>query len=377
MDIRHIRTACVMALVGLVVALATPAWAQDSDDVLVIDQPIDHDVYAARRELNVQTSIAGDLVAAGQHVTVDGAVDGDMIVAAQDIEIRSGGADDVRVAGQHIRITSPVAGHVVAAGQTITVAESIGDWAWLAGQTVDVVGDVGGDLKIRGQSITINAEVTGDVAVTGDELHVGPEAIVHGNLTWRSENEADISEDARIAGEFIEEPVPGIAEKLLSGRALSFTISVIVAVVLLFLLFSRLLRSSSGQIAEHPGASLGLGLAVMGGVPVCGLILLFSPLDAWVGLSVIGGFVILLLFGVLTGLFALSDLVLRRFRSNPARWQALVAIPVAVVAVGLLSYVPYLGTVAVMIIWILGLGALCWGGWMALRGQGQEQLLKQ
>ncbi|MGI9271730.1 MAG: hypothetical protein ACR2QT_08150, partial [Woeseiaceae bacterium] len=338
-----------------------------SEEILVIDQPVDQDVYAARREVNVQSSISGDLVAAAQRVTVDGVVDGDMILAAREIEIRSQGNDDLRLAGQHIQITSPVAGHVVAAGQTVTIRESVGDWAWLFGDTIDVQGDVGGELKVRANTITIDSEVDGDVELAGNDLQIGPNAIVHGNLTWRSENEADISPEAQIDGEFVQEPSPGLAEDVKSGRALSFTISVIVAVVLLFLLFPRPLHTCAERLAAHPGKSLALGFAVLVSIPVLALILIFSPLKAWIGLTVICIWLALLVLGVLTGLFALSHFALRRFQSNPTRWQALVAILVIVVAIGLLSYVPYLGAIAVMIIWLLGLGTLSWGGWVALR----------
>lgn len=364
---RQIQVVCALTIGGLVAAVAAVAWAQGSEEILVIDKPVDQDVYAARREVNVQSSIRGDFVAAALRVTVDGVVDGDMIVAARDIEIRSQGNDDLRLAGQHVRISSPVAGHIVAAGQTVTIRESVGDWAWLAGDTVEVQGDVGGDLKIRANKITINAEVDGNVDLTGGELRVGPDANVHGSLTWRSDNQADISAEARIDGEFIEEPLAGLAQELRSGRALSFTISVIVAVMVLFLLFSRPLRASADRIAAHPGKSLALGFAVLVAAPVLALLLIFTPLDAWFGLTVLGIYLVLLLLGVLTGLFALSDLALRRFRSEPARWQALAAILFTVVAVGLLSYVPYLGVTAVLVIWVLGLGALSWGGWVALR----------
>jgi len=374
MNIRQILLVYALTIGGLVAAVAAVAWAQGSEEILVIDQPVDRDVYAARREVSVQNSISGDLVAAAQRVTVDGVVDGDMIVVAREIVIRSQGNDDLRLAGQHIRITSPVAGHIVAAGQTVTIRESVGDWAWLVGDTVDVQGDVGGELKIRANKITIDAEVNGNVDLTGNELQVGPDAIVHGSLTWRSDNDADISAEARIDGEFIEEPVDGLAEDVKSGRAISFTISVIVAVVMLFLLFSRPLRASADRIAAHPGKSLALGFAVLVSTPVLALILIFTPLDAWIGLTVLGIWLVLLLIGVLTGLFALSDLALRRIRSKPTRWQALAAILVTVVAVGLLSYVPYLGVTAVLVIWVLGVGTLSWGGWVALRSYGHDEL---
>lgn len=369
---RRTRIILTIALTSVSAIAAVTAWSQDSGDVLRIEQAVTNDLYAAQREVNIGATVDGDVVAAGQSVTIDGGVQGDIIVAAQNIEIRAEVNDDIRAAGQHIRVTSPVAGHVVAVGQSVIISEDVGDWAWLAGGTVEVLGDVGGELRVRGGTITINAEVNGNVDVIGENLALGPEANVRGDLTWRSNNEADISPEANIDGDFIEEPAPGVADTIVGGRGVSFTLSVIVAVIAFYLLFPRPLYASADRIASRPVLSLVLGFAVLTGVPVLAIILMFSPLDAWFGLALLGMYVIALFLSVLTGLFALAHLALTRFRSDPAMWQALAAIVVTVVAVGLLAQLPYLGIFAVLAIWLLGVGALGWATWVGLHKDGGD-----
>ena len=109
-------------------------------------------------------------------------------------------------------------------------------------------------------------------------------------------------------------------------------------------------------------------------MPVVAIILVFSPLSAWFGLAVLGIYVVTLFVSVMTGLFAVSDLALRRLRPSPAMWQSLAAIVVVVVAVGLLTKVPYLGALVVLAIWLLGFGAISWGAWLALRNSSSDQL---
>ena len=359
---------------SVVAAVATLAWAQNSDEVLVIDQPVETDVYAAHREVEVRSTVDGDLVAAGRRVTVDGDVTGDIIVAAQDIEIQSDVSDDVRAAGQYVRITAPVSGHVVAAGQKVTIDQNVGGWAWLAGNTVEVLGNVGSSLKIRATKIRIDAEVDGNVELIGDELDLGPNAVVRGDLRWRSRNEAEISPDAQIDGEFIEEPLPGLVEELSTGGKYSLPLNTIIAVMVLFLLFSRSLRVSADRIATRPGRSLLLGFAVFFVMPILAVLLFFSGVGIWLGFAVLFIFLVVLLLGVLTGLFAASDLVLRRFHQQPALWQSLAAIFVTVVAVGLLAKVPWLGFIIVVAIWLIGTGALWWNSWATLRSFGHHEL---
>ena len=349
------------------VLIAAVAWAQQTDDTLAIDQPVDHDVYAARSEVAVTSTVNGDVVAAGRQITIDGGVSGDVIAAAQSVEVRSSVNDDVRAVGQHVRIASPVSGHVVAAAQTVTVEQEIGDWAWLAGNTVDVSGDVGGDLKVRANEIAIDSEVAGDVELIGDELNLGPNTVIRGNVRWRSSNEATIDPGAQIDGEFIEEPAPGLVEELGAGGKYSLPINMIAAVMLLFALFSRALRASAERVAAMPFRLLLLGFVVMSVMPMLAIILLFSGVGFWLGFMVVLIFFVVLLLGTLSGFYVASDLALRKFIKQPAVWQSLAAIFVVVVAIRLLMKVPGLGFIILLAICLIGMGALCWNSWLTLR----------
>jgi cytoskeletal protein CcmA (bactofilin family) len=367
MHITRIKFISSFALCSLVAAIGAFAWAEEPDVILRIDKPVDNDLYVAHRDVIIRSQIDGDLVAAGQSITVDGNVTGDVIVAAQYIKIQSAVGDDLRAAGQHIAVDSTVAGHIVAAGQTVIVTQPVGEWAWLAGNTVEVLANVGGDLKIGAQEITINAEVDGNVELIGEKFRLGPDAIVRGELTWRSNYEAEISPDAQIKGKFIKQPLPDYLDESDDDGGLFFTISVIVATMALYLLFSRPLQASANQLAGHPGMSLLLGFAVFMGTPILAVLLLITGIGLWLGLAALGAWLLFLLLGVLTGLFAASYIVLCRFRPQPTMLQALAAIVVTVVAVGLLANVPVLGFVGVAAIWLLGIGALCWTSWVHLQ----------
>ena len=206
----------------------------------------------------------------------------------------------------------------------------------------------------------------------GGELELGPKAVVRGDLKWRSDNEAEISPQARIDGEFIKEPLPGFVEELSTGGGYSLPLNVIVAVMALFLFFSRPLRSSAERVAARPGRSLLLGFAVFLLMPLFAVLLFFTGIAVWLGFAVLFVYIVVLLLGVLTGLFAASDIILRRFRQQPAVWQSLAAIFVTVVAVGHLTNVPWLGLSSGLALWLIGIGALCWNSWATLRRFGAD-----
>ena len=370
----RINSKVSLVMGGVIAAVAGLAWAKNSDDGLVIDEPVETDVYAAHRTVDVNAPIEGDLVAAGGRVTVDGNVAGDIIVAGRDVEIQTAVSDDVRAAGRNIRITAPVSGHVIAAGQSVSIEQDVSDWAWLAGDSVEVLGNIGSDLKIRAAKIKIDAEVDGNIELIGDELDLGPNSVVRGDLRWRSRNDAEISPDAQIEGEFIEEPPPGLVEELGPGGKYSLPLNSILAVTVLFLLFSRSLRLSADRIATRPGMSVLIGFVVFCAMPILAVLLFFSGIAVWLGFAVLLTWVVLLLLGVLTGLFAASDLVLRRFREQPALWQSLAAIFVTVVVVALLTRIPWAGFILVVAILMLGVGALCWNSWSTLRNREHREI---
>ena len=374
MTFTHNKLLTSVAASLLIAAVASYAWSQQTDDVLRIEQPVSVDYYAANRTVEVLAAIDGDLVAAGQRVVVDGDVAGDVIAAAQDIEIRGAVRDDVRASGQRVHIAGPVTGHVVAAAQTITLDQDVGDWAWLAGQTVTIEGQVGGDLGIAAKTINIDAVVDGDVEATGEELHVGPNATIRGDIRWRSDNDAEISPDAQVDGEIIEEPLPDFADELDDSGGVVFTLGLIIAVSALFLLFSEPMQRSAERIVSRPGVSLILGFVILVSVPILALILLISGVGAWLGLTILGVYFPTLLIGVLTGLFTVGNLFIRRIRPDPSKWQMLAAVAIAVIAIGLLTNVPYVGGLVVFLTLLSGVGAISWITWQALQSDHDDAL---
>ena len=353
-------------LLGLFIATIV-IWAQEPGQLVLIDTPVNQDLYAASRDVSIETTVNGDVVVAGQNVSVDGRVTGDVIVAARDIKISAAVGDDVRAAGQYIRVTAPVAGHIAAAGQTVTISKPVGEWAWLAGNTVEVLDTVGGKLTIHARNITVDSQITGDVELIGEKLNLGPKTVVLGNLTWRSDNEADIDPGARIDGQFTKAPLPDYADADVEDGGLFFTLRLIVAVAVLFLLFPNPMRSTTDRLVAHPVLLLILGFVVMVVAPVVAIILMVTGVGVWLGLALLGIYLVALLLGVLTGLFSLSDIVLRRFQPTPTVWQALAAIIGTIVAVGLLTYVPVVGTLMALAIGLFGFGALCHGCWVLVQ----------
>ena len=96
--------------------------------------------------------------------------------------------------------------------------------ALAVGGRLDIDGTIGGDMRAAGRRVVIGGEVRGNVQVDALEVSILPTAHIHGNLKYRSPNDADIHAEAVIDGDvtFIQSEEPthavGFAFAVAGGR---------------------------------------------------------------------------------------------------------------------------------------------------------------
>ena len=149
---------------------------------------IEIDYFSTGEKVTLSGEVLGDAYLAGGNVTVDGFVAGDLLVAGGNINIDGEVEGDVRVAGGNVNISGIVGGNVSAFGGNVQVSQS---------------SSVGGNL-VSGAS---NLEVLGNVgAITAGVgmLTIGSDATVTGDLTYYSDDDAEISKSAAISGTIVK-----------------------------------------------------------------------------------------------------------------------------------------------------------------------------
>jgi cytoskeletal protein CcmA (bactofilin family) len=351
------------ALMFFALALTTVGivWAQHAGESIVINQPLEEDLYAAGRHVEIRASIDGDAVVAGQWLTVVGDVSGDVLAAAEHVSLRGPITDDARVAGRVITFESEVGGHVAAAGHRITVAGSanITDHAWLAGSTVVVAGHVGRNLAVAGQSVEINGRIDGDVEVYAERVSVGPGASVAGDFTSHSETPPSISDEARIGGQIIHVPLE--IDRPRSAAALVFSVaSLAVATVILFLLFPGLAIGIVRRAQAAPLMHFAIGLAVFAAMPVTIAALFATAIGYVLALALMAAYAAVLLVGLMVGLFCIADSGLRLMHrgESASKWLRVVFVFIAAVLYAVVLLIPVIGWLIAFIVLLSGIGAL-------------------
>ncbi len=328
---------------------STMLFAQDVGDTVVKQGTIKEDLYVAGGTVSVVANVEGDVIAAGGQVTIDNQVSGGVIAAGGNVTVRARVGDDVRAAGAYV-LLAPTA--------------TVHGRAWFVGHTVSVAGKIGKGLKAAGNRVVVAGEVAGDVEIYAETIEIQPGAVIGGNLSYHSRNDAQIASGAKIVGKVLREPLPvdgteaaGIAGRIARGV---FYIGLILAGVVLYLLFPVATVGAARTIADSPWKSLGLGFAFLAAAPLVIALLFATVFGVWLALVALALYFLTLFFGFLTGVIYLGEagLELSGRRAETVMGLRVLAIVIAFLVVWVARFVPVLGGVVVFALMLFGLGAL-------------------
>lgn len=352
---------------ALLLPQPVPVAAQSPDSSVVREGPIDHDVYLAGSSVELRGPVDGDAVLAGGRVTTDGDIAGGVIAAGGTVEVRGTVRRSVRIAGGDVTSAAQVGRDLTAAGGTVTLAREsrVAGGAWIAGAHVAVNGDIGKDLSVIGADIAVSGTIGGDAHLSGHWITIGPSAVIHGHLTYESDAEAEIAPGAHIDGGVTRGEWTGHREARTVMHAAGYAAKILLALGLLaagllfILVFPGYSLNAARVIGLRPLASLGLGFALLIATPVAVLIAMVSMLGAILGLVVLAAYFISLLLAMLTTAIFLGDTVLRLLGRGPLTGfgRRLGALMLGVVALIILSGVPFLGWLVFPAALAFGLGA--------------------
>lgn len=350
----------IAAALSIVVSLQ----AQEAGDTVIKQGTIKEDLYLAGGTVQVLAQVEGDVYATGGQISIDNNVSGDVVAAGGNITLRGRIGDDARVAGGSVTVTGNVGDDLIAAGGQLLVAPTatVGGRAWLAGHTVQIAGKIAKSVKVAGNRVIVTGELGGDAKLVADTLEIQPGAVIRGNLTYYSREEARIAKDAKILGTVTREVGPESGDAGMAGRLAGgvFYIGLILAGIVFYLLFPVASVGAAHTISESPWKSLGLGFAFLAAAPLVIALLFATLFGVWLAIAGLMLYLLLLFVGFLTGVVYVGELGLGMFGRPPettSAWRVL-ALVVAFVVLWAIRFLPVLGGVLVFALTIFGLGAL-------------------
>lgn len=364
--------ACIFILiisVGAGQALAQTFSQSDNSSVLQRDETVNEDYFATGDKVTVSGTVNGDAYVAGGEVLVDGTINGDLIVAGGNVTIRGTVTQDVRAAGGNILISSQIEGNTIVMGGSVSITDS----ATLSGSlvagtgTLQVFAPVGGGMTIGAGTVQIGNSVGGNISAGTGELSFSPDASVSGNLTYWSENEADIAQGASVSGTVTQHTAPQgsteaaqrAAEGFFSAISLAFTLSSFLSALILGLLFTkfapRFLDKTSDTILEAPAKSALIGFITLIAIPVAAFFLFITLLLIPLSFVVMGMYFIAIYFSKIFVAYAIGKKASELLNGTWARGAVFL---VGLVLFYLLSALPIIGWIVSFAALLFGLGAL-------------------
>lgn len=333
-------------------------------------------------------TLEDSLFASGEIVRIDGVVDGDVIAFAQRIEIRGTVTGSVMLWAQNVDVRGEVKGTLIGVAQNVVVGGTVGRNVIAAAQNVrlDRTGLVSGDLVGFGATVTSEGTVargvraysgTGtmaggvgrDVEFYGGELRVEESARITGNVkaTVSRENAVYVAGGAKVGGTVdkrLQEgtaPASPMARVFWEGLWLAATL---LTGWVLWRVAPGVVEGSVRNIAA-PWPALGMGFVLLVAAPVALLIVALTVIG--LPMALMGGALYLAavyLSRIVVAVW-LGQRVMARFGGGTASHGVMLL--AGLVMVSVVFAIPLVGLAAKLIVTCLGLGALAWYAYRALR----------
>jgi len=367
---RGLSTVLIVMFLMIFTAASVSAFdARTGDTVTVASgEVVDNDLYVAAQTVTIDGTVDGDLWAAGSKIIVNGIVTDSVMAVGQTIDISGDVGHAMRVAGTTINIRGDVDGDLMVAAGEVNIASTAkikGDLLLGAGN-VRIDGLIEGDIKGGGGEVIISNGVGGDVELKVESLTILSTANIGGDLSYTSEEEADIQSGAQIAGATTHK-LPEIKEKqakafpfvLFSGvlgKVIGFLMALIAGLVII-LIVPRRLTSIAEAIRSRPGPSAGWGAIILFLTPIAAIIVCLTIVGIPVGLIALALWGIAIYLAQIPVGLLIGRLILGRFRAVEGKAIMVGALALGLLILKLLGLIPYAGFFIGLTVAIFGLGA--------------------
>lgn len=353
------RSFITTLIVGLIFTIPLSSFSSpDMDERVVKQGVVNDDYYAAGETINIDADVAGDVVISGGDLFIGHRIQGDLMAVGGSINLRGKILDDVRIAGGEINIDASIGDDFFAAGGKVNVSSgtSVRGEAWLAGGDIYMAGTINKGLHIGGGNIIISGTIHGDVELEGGEIEILKGALIEGDLHYKSPNEAKIHPDAKITGKVVYEQSEW--DHSYKSYGIFFSLTMIIASVVLFWLFPGFTMSAASRINSDPWKNLGLGFALLIVTPITAILLMSIVLGVWVGLSIFALYFVALPISYLIGCFFVGDWGARLLHKDVVTTgRRLLSVAIAIIILGILQLIPVIGSLLTFALLLLGLGA--------------------
>jgi hypothetical protein len=364
---RRMRRGSVFAMMvaGICAAatLSSPAMASEfrQGDTIEIarDETVKSDVFASGHHVKIEGTVDGDLFVFCQSADIEGHVTGDVIAFAQILRVSGHVDGNVRSFSNTTLISGNVAKNVLSFSESITV-DSTGKvggslTTFLNSLTVD--GSLGRDLLVFSKTTSVSGHVGGGIQARGEGLTITSTAEVGGPIKFTGDRPPDVSSRAQLASQpvFVKQAhhTEYQESKFYVWRVI-WTAAVVLFGLVLFLLMPSFARATVDS-AERYGASFGLGVLTMFGVPIAAFIACITVVGMLIGISAFVVWLAALYCAQIVVGTVVGQWLMGHTRET---WQMIGRMVIGVILVRVVEMIPHLGGWIKLAVLLWGMGAI-------------------
>lgn len=358
--------------IALVVALPVLAQEKNRNVILPETETVNHDYFAGGNQVRISGTVNGDAYVGGGTVIVDGRINGDLLTGGGNVTISGNVQGDVRTGGGNVTISGAnIGGNITVGGGNITIDKStiIRGSIVAGGGNIQIFSPIGRGVTIGGGTVLIANSVGGDILAGVGELNLSPGANVAGDLTYWSENKANIADGATVSG-IIKQEIPREDQKqaydvgrkvggVVTGFFLTLKIVdiiwLIIAGLALIFFFPNYTSRASDFVKTKFGRALLTGLIALIALPVIGIILLIILFGIPIAFILFFVFFLMLWIGRVFAIYALGRFATERAGNKNAKTLAYI---VGVVIYLILTIIPIVNFITDILVVLSGTGSL-------------------
>ncbi|MBT8124294.1 MAG: polymer-forming cytoskeletal protein [Gammaproteobacteria bacterium] len=368
----------------LILIISTVLIILTASFTIVLATDDEQDIKAAGAKIRIISENATNIYAAGARVTIEGKAKQDIWVAGALLDIDIETAGDLHAAGSRISVKGKVAGKARLAGADLKIDAEIGEIlnaaaasieisenaklpanTSLAGALIEFHGAAKDNLSLYADEVVFSGQASGTVTIEGRNVQLDDTARIEGNLIIRSSEEAVISPNAIVVGEFTQTGLEDSEffkehDDKFDGRGFFLILSTSIFLLgLILVIFARsFVEQGITTLRAQPGRSILLGLAVFFGIPLFVIASMFTILGIPIGVATLLLLPFLFILGFTTTTLGVSDWLLNRHNQPKKTGQRLLLLAAGVVLLVIIGFIPFLGGLLLSLALLFGLGVI-------------------
>ncbi len=364
---RYLRRGSAMAVLfaglGALLMVAAPAGATEfrkGDEVTIKkDQVIKSDLFVTGKHVRIEGEVDGDVYAFAEQVDVTGHINGDLICFAQTERVSGVVDGNLRTMANNLTVSGFIDRSVLVWNQTFQLDSSgkIGRSLVAGGQSLTVDGKVTRDFLSFSETTTISGLIGGSFKGRGNSLSIASGAEIDGNTQFDGHEQPNVSSEAKLASPMQFTKVEHHREERGGGYYI-WRVIWTGAFLVFGLVMAGVMPKFATETVEsagHVGASFGLGVLVFFGVFIASFIACLTIVGMFVGLSSLMLWLVMLfaaevVVGGIVGQWIMGH--------TEEFWPFFLRVMVGVVAVRVVTSIPFIGFWAACVVAVWGMGAI-------------------